>query len=325
MTRDKARRYYKHNRIQQLEGFYHVAANGGFSAAAKLMSLAQSTVSLRVQALEMELQAHLFDRKRGGTTLTLPGRVLFELAAPLIESLDALEQAFHDTLEQVEAGKVVCVAPDGIVVHLLTDALVNFISRHPSIDTVFLSAHSQDGALEMVLRGDADLGIAAPSRLPRNIAFHPLVSYNNYFVVSLGHPLASRTTVTLADMVKYPLVAPLEEGQFWRNLHRVLETNGLHWEVVSRMGNPWARFHYVISGLGVTVATGDDVATELSSRLAWIPIAERNLPALTYGLMTRKDAYLSPPAKKFAEFILGLAPTFQSLPRIARWPATPEG
>ncbi len=324
MAPRRPRHYYKQNRIQQLAGFYHVAISGSFSAAADSMSLAQSTVSLRVQALERELQTRLFERRRGGIALTLAGQTLFGLAAPLVESLEALDRAFHDELEQVEAGRVVCVAPDGILVHLLSRALTDFIPTHPRIEAEFLSAQSQDRALEMVLHGDADMGIAAPSTIPDIVTFHPLASYNNYFVVPLGHPTASRATVNIADMAKYPLVAPLQAGQFWRNLEHLLEMNDLHWRVVARMGNPWARFHYVISGLGVTVATGDDVADELSSKLAWIPIAERNLPASTYGLMTRKDAYLSPPAKKLAESILASAPTFQSLPGIAKWSVTQE-
>ena len=48
---------YKHNRLQQLRGFYYAAQNGSISRAAEKMYLSQPSVSLQIQALEREFDA----------------------------------------------------------------------------------------------------------------------------------------------------------------------------------------------------------------------------------------------------------------------------
>ena len=62
---------YKHNRLQQLRGFYYAARAKSMSKAAEKMELSQPSVSLQIQALERELGAQLFEPQIGrGQTLT---------------------------------------------------------------------------------------------------------------------------------------------------------------------------------------------------------------------------------------------------------------
>lgn len=296
------RLYYKQNMLQQLRGFYHVAVTRSFTTAAEVMALGQSSVTLQVQALERELEVKLFHRRKGTTTLTLEGELLFELIAPLVESLESLQEAFRERLGQFESGKVVCAATEGVVLYMLPDVIRPFASRFPNIELQFYSGTSLQ-ALEMVTRGVADLGIGLPARVPSNIAFQPLMSYDHYLVVPRGHPLLGQADVSLEDMVKYPLIAPPEEGALWHDLRQMLETHRLDWQVVTRVGIAGARFRYVQLGFGVTVAIGIGFETGAPLGLASISLAGI-LPRATYGLMTRKNTYLSLPAKKFADFVL---------------------
>ena len=85
---------YKENRLQQLRGFCYAAEFGSISRAAERLLLRQPSVSMQIQALEREFKAALFERRGPKIALTPAGRILYELASPLVEGLDSLRESF---------------------------------------------------------------------------------------------------------------------------------------------------------------------------------------------------------------------------------------
>ena len=67
--------HYKHNRLQQLRGFYYAARVKNISLAAANMGLSQPSVSLQIQALEHELSTKLFERRGPKIRLTRDGEI----------------------------------------------------------------------------------------------------------------------------------------------------------------------------------------------------------------------------------------------------------
>ncbi len=302
------RYYYKQSRFQQLRGFYHVVVANSFTAAAESMALEQPTVTLQVQALEREMKTTLFEKKRGGLVLTHEGELLFELAAPAIETLESLEAAFEERLGRAQAGKVVCAGPEAMVQHLLPAVVRGFVSQFPNVDVVLRSSASY-GALDLLMRGEVEVSISAPMEVPRNVFFHPLVSYDNYLVVRQDHPLADRQTAELTDLASYPLIATVEEGTLWQRLHQALVKSDVDCKIAIRLDSSEARLRCVESGLGVTIAVGMPQIPRTTPRLRWIPLTGQ-LPATTFGLMTRRNSYLSWAARRFVDFVLEAAPRF---------------
>src|SRR3954471_19709821 len=83
---------YKQNRFQQLRGFCYAALSGSISKAAKRMNLSQPSVSQQIQSLESELAVDLFTRQGARIKLTPDGELLLEMAGPLIEELEHLDE-----------------------------------------------------------------------------------------------------------------------------------------------------------------------------------------------------------------------------------------
>lgn len=79
--------------IEQARTFLAIAAHGSFLEAANRMHVTQSTVSARIQNLEVDLGARLFVRNRSGATLTPVGRRFMQHAKTLVLTI---EQARHD-------------------------------------------------------------------------------------------------------------------------------------------------------------------------------------------------------------------------------------
>ncbi|HEV7490453.1 MAG TPA: LysR family transcriptional regulator, partial [Rhodanobacteraceae bacterium] len=87
--------YYKGSRLKQLRAFCMIAKLGTLSRAAEALFLSQPSVSLQLSALEKELGARLVERRRRRVALTREGQALYELALPLVEGLDSLDQQFR--------------------------------------------------------------------------------------------------------------------------------------------------------------------------------------------------------------------------------------
>ena len=74
--------------LESLKSFYHVAKEGSFSRAAKVLHVSQPAMSVRIKTLETELGERLFDRARQGVALTEAGAVLFESAEKIFGDVE---------------------------------------------------------------------------------------------------------------------------------------------------------------------------------------------------------------------------------------------
>src|SRR5687768_10918123 len=72
--------------------FLAVAAAGSFVKAAERLFVTQSTVSARIQSLEEHLGCQLFDRNKGGTSLTRAGRLFQRHATTLMRTVEQARQ-----------------------------------------------------------------------------------------------------------------------------------------------------------------------------------------------------------------------------------------
>src|SRR5450755_3161651 len=94
-AREPARFYYKGNRIKQLRAFCYAVKFGTIARAADGLFLSASSVSLQLSALENELGARLLERTRPRLALTREGQMLYDLARPLVEGVENLDQLFR--------------------------------------------------------------------------------------------------------------------------------------------------------------------------------------------------------------------------------------
>jgi len=91
---------YKHNRLQQLRGFYYAAQNGSISRAAEKMYLSQPSVSLQIQALEREFDAKLFDRNGPKIERTQIWQSIRHPKGILKDGRKVTLDMFHEMLEE---------------------------------------------------------------------------------------------------------------------------------------------------------------------------------------------------------------------------------
>src|SRR5690606_20328582 len=87
---------YKSDRLKPLRAFCQTVRLGSVSRAAEALFVSQPAITLQLQALERDLGTPLLERSGRRLLPTREGELLYEMALPLVEQLDGLENAFRE-------------------------------------------------------------------------------------------------------------------------------------------------------------------------------------------------------------------------------------
>jgi len=142
-----------------LRHFLALARAGSVRAAGASLGVSHSTVLRRVEALEQQLAARLFDRTRDGYTLTEAGRQMLPGAERVERELAALERGLVGQDERL-AGAVALTCCDTFVAEIVLRELVPFCHEHPEIELAF-TADSRPMDLS---KREADIAIRTKAR-----------------------------------------------------------------------------------------------------------------------------------------------------------------
>jgi DNA-binding transcriptional LysR family regulator len=291
---------YKQNRFQQLRGFCYAAASGSISQAARRMGLSQPAVSQQIQGLEGELATTLFARRGSKIQLTHEGELLFEMARPLIEELEHLDERFRQHRYAVDEGHIEVAAGLSTILYFLPQHVEAFRRAHPKIEMRLQSVTGLEG-LERLRTGRVDFAVGPLTEVPADLEFHPIVSYDPVVITCLGHPLMRLKKLTLEGISRYPLILPPRNLSTWPMVDGTFKKHGLSYEVAMELGGWEAIKKYVELGLGISIILSIGITGE--ERLEVIP-AGQFFPRRTYGVVLRKGTILTPQARRFANMLL---------------------
>jgi molybdate transport repressor ModE-like protein len=200
-------RKYKEVRLQQLRSFCETARLGSLTAAATSLGLAQPTVWEQVHALERDFDAALIERQPHGCRLTEAGRLLAEMAAPLVAGIDSLKQRLQEAQANAVA-RLTVAATQRILVEDLPASIAQFEQRNPHVHLCLVEQRVEQ-IPAVVEAGEADLGLttetAADPPSPW-LVFEPCYELELYLVTPRDHPLATRRRLRLEDLLEYPIV-----------------------------------------------------------------------------------------------------------------------
>jgi len=291
---------YKQNRYQQLRGFCYAAATGSVSQAAKQMGRSQPAVSQQIQSLESEMAAKLFFRRGSKIQLTHEGELLFEMALPLIEQLEHLDEQFRHRRMEVDEGHIEVAAGMSTILYFLPRYVEAFRRAHPKIELRLNSVTGIEG-LERLRTGLVDFAVGPLMTVPADIEFHPIVSYDPVVITCRGHPLARQQTLTLEEISRYPLILPPRNLSTWTMVDSTFKQHGLSYQVAMEVGGWEGIKRYVELDMGISIIISIGITGQ--EKLEVIPAGEF-FPNRTYGVVLRKGRILTPQARRFVNLLL---------------------
>jgi DNA-binding transcriptional LysR family regulator len=210
--------------IPQVEAFLAVGTFGGFRRAADALRLTQPAISARIRALEASLGVTLFERGKHGMALSAAGRALRPHAEQLLHAVALARQAVHD-LRPAAAGALRIAAVLSICTYLLPDVLKRFQAAYPKVLITVRSGHSKE-VLEMVLRGEAEVGLARSLRHPEV----ETLSLRDDPLVLVAHPSAwpgRERRARLEEVADRPLIFFDRGSSDWTLTHGLFRRAGL--------------------------------------------------------------------------------------------------
>lgn len=123
----------KMDNLELLRVFLKVTESGSFSAAARELSVAPSSVSRQISDLEQSIEVRLFTRTTRQLTLTDAGEIFKGHAARILSDVDEAQHALRD-LEDKPAGTLRLSAPLAFG-RLQVAPMVNaFLHEYPEVD-----------------------------------------------------------------------------------------------------------------------------------------------------------------------------------------------
>ncbi|MBI2460019.1 MAG: LysR family transcriptional regulator [Candidatus Rokubacteria bacterium] len=246
--------------IGQVEAFVAVVTFGGFRRAAEALRLTQPAVSARIKTLEGALGVALFERGQAGLALSAAGRALRPHAEQLLRAVALARQAVHD-LRPSSGGALQIAASLSICTYLLPDVLKRFQAARPAVMVTVRSGHSKE-VLEMVLRGEAEVGLARSLHHPAvetvSLRDDPLL-----LVVHPTHPAARARRARLEEVADRPLIFFDRGSSDWTLSHGLFRRAGLVPNVVLEVETIETAKRMVERGLGLAFLPQLAVAGDL--------------------------------------------------------------
>ncbi len=135
--------------LENIQVFIRIVEAGGIGKAAEQMGLAKSAVSRRLAELESKLGVQLLQRTTRRLNLTEAGKLYYERAIKLLESVDEMND-----LGEIEGGEIDGVlrlsVPMSFGLSHLSPALEEFASLHPKLH---LQIDFSDRQVDMIAEG----------------------------------------------------------------------------------------------------------------------------------------------------------------------------
>ena len=292
---------YKSDRLKPLRAFCQTVRLGSVSRASEALYVSQPAITLQLQALERELGVPLFERSGRRLTPTREGQLLYELAQPLVESLDGLGTSFREKVRGLDAGELNIAANSSTILYLLPKIVEHFRSQHPEVRLTLHNAASADGT--DLLRSDAvDLAVGSMLDVPADLSYAPVYRFEPLLITPPDHPLARRRDLKLADLSPHALILPPKRQVTYRLVDLVFQQRKVPYTVAIEVGGWEVIKQYVAMGLGISIVTAICLTEADRQRLAARSLA-RWFPSRSYGIVMRKGKFLSSQARAFVELI----------------------
>ena len=273
-----------------------VADEGGFSAAARRLDVAQPSVSQAVAQLERELGARLFDRIGRRVVVTAAGEALLAPARRMLREARAAQDAVA-AVGGLAAGHLDLVALPTVATDPVAGLIGSFRGAYPGIQVRVAEPDTADEAWSVVAAGLAELAFAEAPKAGHDLLAQALFAQELVVVAPPGHPLET-AGVRPAELARWPLIAPPPGTSTRRLLDGVLAAVGHRATIAVETAQRESIVPLVLAGAGVALLPEATARRAAASGA----VVARLRPALvrTLGIVHRRGA-LSPAAQAFVD------------------------
>lgn len=288
--------------LRTLQIFVSVAETRNLTHAADRENIAVSAVSKRMVDLEEAVGTALLERQARGVAVTPAGQALLSHARAILRAVDHMAGDLSYYSEGVR-GTVRLFVNMSAVVQFLPADLRAFADQNPEI-RIEVEELNSSAILKGVFDGAADIGVftyGGPHEAELEI--HDYRRDRLVAIVANEHPLASRGSLRLDDLLAYQLVGP-PSGSAWHGLLTdVARAAGKVLDMPIKAKSFDAVWRMVAVGFGVAVGPTGMLRYVATSNLIEVPL-EEDWALRRIRIAIRKRDTLSAPARLMLDHLL---------------------
>lgn len=274
--------------LKQLETVWHTVVNGyNLSQAAEILHTSQSSLSKQISALESQLKSDVFTRQgKRLTGLTPVGKALMPHIEAIFAEIRTIENISLD-FNNASQGVLTVATTHTQARYVLPSIIKEFLIKFPKVKLILQQADPQSIA-QMVIRGQADIGIATESLLDNAVLrCYRYYDWSHVVIVPKDHELAEfaniQNGVDLPMLASFPLIT--YHGGFTGRgaIDKAFEKAGFTPDVVLEALDADVISTYVSAGLGVGII----------AQMAYEPSHYPNLVAIPINYFGRFTSWIA--------------------------------
>ena len=286
--------------LKQLLYFSTVIEQGGFTAAARQLHIAQPAISIAIRKLEAQLDLTLLHRGDRRITPTTEGEVLLKHARKLLD-LSADAEMEMSELRGLTKGEVRVGIPSMLGSYFFPPILMGFKHRHPDLR---LTVYEQGTRRlqQMIHDGDLDLGVVVADSPPEDLETRLLTREEMVACVPSDHPYAKRSSIGRDEFFSQELVV-FKPGYFLREfIDRFKQTAGKEPKIAFETNLIPLTKAIVRQGFGITTFLRMVLENEPADGLVAVPFEQPVF--LDLSLAWKRKGYLSQADRAFVDYTL---------------------
>ncbi|MBH3368649.1 MULTISPECIES: LysR family transcriptional regulator [Pseudomonas] len=198
-----------HLDLTDLRLFIHIAEAPSLTQGAKRAFISPAAASVRIKALEAQLNCHLLYRGSKGVELTDAGQRLLKHARLIMRQIGYLKTEFAEYGTD-SSGHIRIFANTTAVTEFLPEVLAGFLAKNPGV-TVDLQERLSRDIVRGVQEGATDIGIIAGPVAAKDLQVLHFSTDRLVLVVPKGHVLDTGEPLKLRDALAFHHVG-LQEG-----------------------------------------------------------------------------------------------------------------
>ncbi len=286
--------------FHQLEYVLAVAKCKSFSRAADEIKISQSSLSQQISKLEEELGVTLFSRTTRSVQLTLVGMEFAEYARQILSALTDAQKCVADYLA-VEKTKLSLGLLPVFKQYHCSGLLASFQQAYPGIELTLIEERRSE-LLRSLASGKIDAAIVQYTDPEPEFQFRNLFTEQMVVVTGDRHVLASKKSVSLAELQTFQfIIPPIDFGHF-PNFSSVCQTAGFQPQVLLRTSSINTILGLVREEIGISALSSCVVQKDCEVGLAIIPVTP---PVTEYiALVLRHGSDVSPQLNAFLKVAL---------------------
>ena len=192
--------------LKQLKYFVQITESGSLSEAARILRIAQPSLSLQIKNLEEELGTSLFMRHARGVTPTDLGSMFYQQASMIVREVDQAKEVILSHSRN-PVGRVSVGLPTSACRGLSLRLTKAVALKHPRISIHLVEAMT--GSLdEWIQAGRLDVALLYDHRAFEHVAWTEMMAENLMLIVPADFDFGGQTTIEFADLADYEFVLP---------------------------------------------------------------------------------------------------------------------